>query len=163
MHQLAQLNIAAMKGPLESPLMADFVANLDRINALAESSPGYVWRMKTDEGNATALRPFGDEVLVNLSVWQDLETLRDFVFGAEHVEIMRQRGRWFERMAQAYVVFWWVPAGHRPTTEEARERLEHLHQWGPSERAFTFRNPFPAPDISSPPPARPFPDECPAA
>lgn len=145
-YELAQLNIASMKAPLDSPVMAEFVANLDRINALAENSPGYVWRLKTDEGNATALRPFGDDALVNLSVWQDVGSLRAFVFSTDHVQIMRRRAEWFERMGEAYVVLWWVPAGHRPTIAEAKERLEHLRQHGPTERAFAFRSAHPAPD-----------------
>lgn len=87
-YQLAQLNIAMMKAPLESPLMVDFVGNLDRINALAEQSPGFVWRLKDDEGNATAIRPFGDEVLVNMSVWTDVQSLSNYAFRSAHVEIM---------------------------------------------------------------------------
>jgi hypothetical protein len=160
--ELAQLNVATMKAPLESPVMADFVANLDRINQLAEKSPGYVWRLETEEGDATGLRPFGEDLLVNLSVWQDLKALREFVFRTDHAAIMRRRQEWFERMAEAYVVFWWVPAGHRPSVQEAKQRLEHLRQHGPTERAFTFRTPFPAPDSQSDAPVRPFLDECPA-
>ncbi len=161
-YELAQLNIARMKAPLESPVMAEFVANLGRVNELAEKSPGYKWRLKTEEGNATALRPFGVELLVNLSVWQDLKSLRDYVFGSGHAQIMQQRRQWFERMAEAYVVFWWVPAGHRPSVEEAKERLEYLRTHGPTQRAFTFRNPYPSPDQASNQRVDPFLDECPA-
>ena len=100
-YELAQLNIALMKEPLESPRMADFVANLDRINALAESSPGFVWRLKTEEGNATALRPLGEDTLVNVSVWRDVASLNKYVYGSAHVEIMRRRKEWFERMREA--------------------------------------------------------------
>jgi len=99
--ELAQLNIAKMKGPLDSPLLADFVANLDRINALAESSPGFVWRLQTDQGNATNLRPLGDMTLVNLSVWRDVESLQTFVYKSAHAQIMTRRKEWFERMANA--------------------------------------------------------------
>jgi hypothetical protein len=144
-YQLAQLNIAQMTAPIDSPVMADFVANLDRINGLAEQSPGFVWRLKTDEGNATALRPFGDEYLVNLSLWRDVESLRDFVFKSAHTEIMKRRGEWFERMRESYSVLWWVPEGHRPTTQEAKVRLQLLNEKGPSPEAFTFKNPHPAP------------------
>lgn len=161
-YRLAQLNIATMRTPLESPEMADFVNNLDRINQLAENSPGYVWRLETGEGDATALRPFGDSVLVNLSVWQDLRALRDFVFGSDHVQIMRRRGEWFERMGEAYVVFWWIPAGHRPSAQEAWERLELLRTQGPTARAFTFRQPFPAPDAAAQDAIPVFLDRCPA-
>lgn len=97
-YQLAQLNIALMTAPIDSPVMADFVANLDRINALAERSPGYVWRLQTDDGNATALRPFGEEYLVNLSVWRDIESLQDYVYRSAHTEILRRRKEWFTRM-----------------------------------------------------------------
>ncbi len=145
-YELAQLNIARTKAPLDSPTMADFVANLDRINELADNTPGFVWRLQTDDGNATALRPFGDDVLVNMSVWQDLPSLRDYAFASEHAQFMRRRREWFERMAEAYVVLWWVPAGHRPSVEEAKERLDHLRSYGPTENAFSIRDPYPAPD-----------------
>lgn len=165
-YELAQLNIALMKGPIDSALMADFVANLDRINALAEASAGYRWRLKTDDGNATALRPFGDEMLVNLSVWRDVQALRDFVFGPEHLAIMQQRRQWFEKMPQAYMVLWWVPAGVAPTVEDAKAALDHLRAHGPTPRAFTFRAAFPPPDAgagqAAEQAAERFVDECPA-
>jgi Domain of unknown function (DUF3291) len=142
-YELAQLNIAAMKDPLESPGMADFVSNLDRINALAESSPGFVWRLQTGEGNATNLRPLGDMTLVNLSVWRDVESLQTFVYKSAHAQIMARRKEWFERMANAYFVLWWVPYGHRPSFTEAAERLAVLKKNGPTPAAFTFRQPFP--------------------
>lgn len=147
-YELAQLNIAMMKEPLESPGMADFVANLERINALAEASPGFVWRLQTDEGDATAMRPLGDDVLVNLSVWRDVESLGKYVFGSAHVEIMRRRREWFDRMREAHFVLWWVPAGHRPTVQAANERLLLLRERGPTAEGFTFRDAFPPPDAS---------------
>lgn len=143
---LAQLNTAKMKESLESPSMADFVANLDRINALAEQSPGFIWRLKDEEGDATAIRPFGENVLVNMSVWKDVASLSSYAFKSAHVEIMRRRREWFEKMAEAYAVLWWVPHGHRPSTSEAAERLALLQRHGPSSQAFTFRESFPAPD-----------------
>lgn len=146
--ELAQLNVATMKEPLESPSMADFVANLDRINALAEGSPGFVWRLQTEEGDATSVRPLGDKTLVNVSVWRDAESLNRFVYESVHVEIMRRRKEWFEVMQEAYVVLWWVPEGHRPSASEAVERLERLRMHGPTLEAFTLRKPFPAPDGS---------------
>jgi len=126
-HELAQLNIAVMKEPLESPGMADFVANLDRINALAESSPGFVWRFQTAEGDATAMRPLGDDTLINLSVWQDLASLNAYVYQSAHVEIMRRRREWFERLREAHVVLWWVAKGYRPSVDEAVSRLNLAH------------------------------------
>jgi hypothetical protein len=147
-YHLAQLNIAHLKAPLDSPQLADFVGNLDRINALAESSPGFIWRLKTPAGDATELRPLGDDVIVNMSVWQDLEALKQYVYRSAHVEVMRRRKEWFERMAEAYMVHWWVRKGHTPTVEEAIARLEHLRQHGPTPHAFNFRDAFPAPDVS---------------
>ena len=101
-YQLAQLNIATLKAPLDDPIMAEFVANLDRINTLADQSPGFVWRLQSDQGDATELRPFGDEILVNLSVWQDTDALRQYVYRSAHTDIMRRRKQWFERMTEAY-------------------------------------------------------------
>jgi hypothetical protein len=143
--QLAQLNIATMREPLESPSMADFVANLERINALAEQSPGFVWRLKDDEGDATSLRPFGEMMIVNMSVWQDIESLRRYAFESAHAEILRRRREWFDHMSDAHAVLWWVPHGHRPTVEEAAERLEYLRAHGATSLAFTFKSAFPPP------------------
>jgi hypothetical protein len=145
-HHLAQLNIALMKESLESPSMADFVNNLDRVNALAEASPGYVWRLQTEEGDATTLRPLGENVLVNLSVWRDIEALREYVYKSDHASLMRRRKEWFDQMEEAFVVLWWVPETHTPSLAEAIERLEHLRQHGPTPEAFNFRNLFPAPE-----------------
>ena len=161
-HELAQLNIATMNEPLDSPGMADFVANLDRVNALAEASPGFVWRLQTEEGDATAVRPMGDDVLVNMSVWRDVASLNAYVYGPAHVEIMRRRREWFQRTTDAYMVLWWVRKGHRPTVEEAIARLERLRQEGPTEAAFTFRRPFPAPDSPQAGASPDFAGECPA-
>jgi hypothetical protein len=161
-YELAQLNVARMKEPLESPTMADFVANLDRINALAESSPGFLWRLQTEEGDATALRPLGDDTLVNVSVWRDVESLNKYVYQSAHVEVMRRRKEWFERMREAYVVVWWVPKGHRPTVFEAIAKLELLRAKGPTQEAFTFRQAFPPPDAEQPSKPFSFGDECPA-
>ena len=159
-YELAQLNIATMKEPLDSPRMADFVANLERINALAESSPGFVWRLKTEEGDATALRPLGDTTLVNMSVWQDVASLNHYVYKTAHVEIMRRRKEWFDRMREASIVLWWVPQGHRPSVVQAIERLQLLRAQGPSPDAFTFRHAFPPPDSAER--SLSFGDECPA-
>jgi hypothetical protein len=159
---LAQLNVATLKAPLDSPQLADFVANLDRINALAEAAPGFVWRLQTEEGDATALRPFGDNVLVNMSVWRDAGSLSRYVYRSAHVEVMRRRREWFAQMAEAYVVLWWVPAGHIPTLDEAKQRLDLLRAAGPSPRAFTFRAAFPPPDARDPGAPFAFGETCPA-
>jgi hypothetical protein len=160
-YELAQLNIAIMKAPLESPPMVDFVANLDRINALAESSPGYVWRLQTEDGDATALRPLGDDTLINISVWADVASLNKYVYGSAHTEIMRRRKEWFQTMREAWVVLWWVRKGHRPDIEEAVAKLELLRAKGPTPEAFTFRKAFPAPDAEARAPFA-FGDQCPA-
>ena len=151
--ELAQLNIAHLKAPIESPLLADFVANLDRINGLADASDGFRWRLMTEEGKATSLRPFGDDVIVNMSVWRDLDALRRFVYRSAHAEILKRRQEWFAHAPLAYAVLWWVPSGHRPTGTEAAGRLEKLRQLGPSLSAFTLVKNFPPPDgtVSSAP------------
>lgn len=139
---LAQLNIAAMIESFDSPRMADFVANLGRINALAESAPGFVWRLKDDPPE----NPFGSTALVNLSVWRDVASLSDFVHRSAHVEIMRRRREWFARMDEASMVLWWVPAGHEPSIHEAADRLHRLRAHGPTAEAFTFASRFNAPE-----------------
>ena len=163
-HELAQLNIGIFRAPIDSPEMAEFVANLDRINALAEQSPGFVWRLQTDEGNATAIRPFPDQdnVAINLSVWSDVDALNRFVFRSAHVEIMRRRREWFERMGEAYMVLWWIRAGHRPSVAEAIAKLEQLRAAGPTPAAFTFRHAFPPPGASTENESADFGDACPA-
>ena len=145
-HHLAQLNIAILKEPLDSPALADFVANLDRINALAENSPGYVWRLKSDDNNAVSFRLMGEDSIVNMSVWQDIESLSQYVYKSAHVDIMRRRWEWFERMAEAFMVLWWIPEGHQPSIDEALHQLNHLRAHGPTAVAFTFRNSFPPPN-----------------
>jgi hypothetical protein len=143
--QLAQLNIARLAAPIDSPQLADFVANLERINALAESSAGFVWRLQTEEGDATAIRHFGDDVVVNMSVWEDVESLRSYVYETAHVEILRRRREWFEKSLESHLVLWWVPEGHIPTLHEAEQRLHSLQRQGPGPEAFTFREAFPPP------------------
>ena len=103
-YHLAQLNIAMLREPLESPGMADFVANLERINALAEASPGYLWRLQDEAGDATAIRPFGAEVLVNLSLWRDVQSLSDYVYKSAHAEMLKRRREWFDKAEQAHMV-----------------------------------------------------------
>lgn len=162
-YELAQLNIGIIKGPIDGPVMAEFVANLDPINALAERTPGFVWRFQTEEGNATSVRPYpeNESMAVNMSVWKNVDSLRLFVFHSEHVAIMRRRREWFEKMDEAFLVLWWVPKGHRPTVEEAKNRLELLRRKGPTAEAFTFRQAYPPPDAPQAAPAE-FGDECPA-
>jgi hypothetical protein len=115
-YRLAQINIARMLAPLTDPVMADFVANLPPINALADSSPGFVWRFQTEQGDATGVRPYDDDrIIINFSVWEDLDSLRNFVYRSAHAGILKRRREWFDRLTDAYVALWWVPAAHRPT------------------------------------------------
>jgi hypothetical protein len=144
-HHLAQLNIARLRAPLDSPELADFVALLPEINGLAERSPGYVWRLQDDSGDATALRPFEPDVIVNLTVWQSVESLRGFVYRTAHLEPMRRRREWFTPVDGPHLVLWWTPADARPTMTEAAERLDRLRRHGPTPGAFTLREPHPAP------------------
>jgi hypothetical protein len=149
-HHLAQLNIARMLAPLDSEQMAGFVQALEPLNALADGAPGFVWRLQTEDGDATAIRPYDDDMMiVNLTVWESVETLADFAYRSDHRDVMVQRRKWFERMAEAFMVLWWVPAGHRPSVAESKERLELLRRDGPTPAAFTFRKPFPAPDAEA--------------
>jgi heme-degrading monooxygenase HmoA len=148
-YHVAQLNIGRLLAPLDDPQIADFVAILNPINALADRDPGFVWRFQTPEGNATTERPYDDDrILINLSVWKSVEALRAFVYSGEHAAVMQRRREWFERMTDVYVALWWVPAGHLPSVAEAVERLEHLKRVGPSPEVFTFRQVNPAPDTS---------------
>ena len=145
-YQLAQLNIGSILGPIDGPIMADFAALLDEINAIAERSPGFIWRLQASDGNATSFRPFDDDnILVNLSVWESVEQLHAYVYRSAHGAAMRRRREWFEPMRGGYVALWWVPAGHRPSLVEARQRLEHLAEYGPSTHVFTFKQAFPPP------------------
>jgi hypothetical protein len=141
---VAQVNIARPKAPVDSPLLADFKALLDPVNAIADEARGFVWRLQDESGNATALRIFDDALMVNMSVWESIEALWDFVHAGDHLAVMRRRREWFERM-EHFMCLWWVPAGHVPEIAEAEERLRLLRQHGPTERAFTFKQRFAPP------------------
>jgi len=145
--ELAQLNVADLAAPLDSPQLADFVANLDRINSLAEASPGFVWRLKDDGGNATeSNEPFDDKTIVNLSVWENVDALHHYVYQTAHTDVMRRRQEWFIPRSSVSAVLWWVPKGHRPDAYEAQSRLLLLNKLGSTHDAFTFkqRMDFPA-------------------
>jgi hypothetical protein len=145
-YRIAQINIARTKAPLDDPQMAGFVARLDEINALADRSPGFVWRLQTPQGNATYLRPYDDDrILINMSVWETVEALKHYVYQTAHAELLRQRQEWFEKISGVYVALWWVPADHIPGVDEAKKRLANLDEHGPTQFAFTFKALF-APD-----------------
>jgi len=141
---LAQLNVARPLAPLDSPKLAEFVAQLAPINALAEAAPGFIWRLVGDGGDATSVRVDDPTIIVNMSVWQTPEALFDFVYKTAHAKVMARRREWFDRM-QTFVVLWWIPAGHVPTVAEAMGRLALLEANGPSPEAFTFKQRYPAP------------------
>jgi hypothetical protein len=144
---LAQVNIARMRAPLDNPQMAAFVTALDPVNAIADASPGFVWRLQDEAGDATAIRPFDDPaMMINMSVWESVEALAAFVYRqGDHRAIMRRRVEFFTR-PEVSMALWWVAIGHRPTPAEALARLETLRRLGPSLEAFTFARPYPAPD-----------------
>ena len=157
-YQLAQCNIGRLRAPLDSPTLAGFVAGLEPINQLADATPGFVWRLETDDGDATSIRAFDDDMLlINMSVWESIDALAEFVYRSAHRDVMRQRGQWFEKMTDAYLVLWWIPAATRPTVADAKVRLDMLRRYGPTAEAFTFRSPFPAPDASDA--SEPVPDD----
>jgi hypothetical protein len=145
-HHLAQVNVGRLRAPVDAPETAAFMAALDPINALADAAPGFVWRLQTDDGNATSVS-FNDDpmVIINMSVWESIEALSEFVYRTEHVDVIRRRAEWFHRSVEAYLALWWIPAGHLPSVEEAATRIAALRADGPTAFAFTFRERFPAP------------------
>jgi hypothetical protein len=150
MAQLSQINIGRLIAQVDDPRLAEFVSQLDEVNALAESSPGFVWRLKSDSGNATDIA-YSDDlyVHVNMSVWQSIESLKEFTYGPRHLAVFRNRQKWFEKMSQPHLCLWWIPDGHIPSVKEGRERLEHYQSHGPSAHAFSFTESFPAPSFES--------------
>jgi hypothetical protein len=138
---LAQLNIGRLRYEIGDPRMADFVDNLARVNAIADRAEGFVWRLQDDTGNATNFRPYRDpRIAVNMSVWESVEALERYVWQTVHKRFYARRAEWFEPSRDRYFVMWWVPAGHRPTIDEAMARLEHLEQHGPTGHAFDWQS-----------------------
>lgn len=157
-HHLAQINVARLKAPMDAPETADFKNNLDRINAIAEASPGFVWRLTGEGDDATDLVAFDDPMIItNMSVWESPAALGAFVYRSGHVEIMRRRAEWFHEM-EVFMALWWVPADHTPSLAEALAKLALIERDGPTAQAFTFRQPFPAPDATTSP--LPILDKC---
>ncbi len=163
-YQIAQVNVGRLLAPRDSPQLAGFFAALDPVNAAADRAPGFVWRLQTEEGNATAITAFewdrGDShgVLINMSVWNSVKELAAFVYGELHRSVLLQRRTWFQTVAEPTTCLWWVPAGHRPSTDEAEERVLLLRAHGPTPAAFTFRHSFGPPDgdeRETPRPGRP--------
>jgi len=147
--QLAELNVARAVADVDGPVLAEFVGALEAINALADAAPGFVWRLAgADAGAPAAADAVDARLLLNLSVWTSPEALFEYVYKSQHTAFLVKRRQWFEKPAQAHMVLWWVPAGHRPTLAEALERLELLRQQGPSAQAFSFKERFPPPGSS---------------
>jgi hypothetical protein len=146
-YHLAQINVARGKGPLDSPLMEGFTAQVDAVNAVAESSPGFVWRLVDLDGEGvSASEVFSDPlIIVNMSVWESVEALRDYVYRHHHGQVFRDRKQWFDDLDGPGLAMWWIPAGERPTLVDAKRRLERLAQQGPTAEAFTFREVFAMP------------------
>jgi Domain of unknown function (DUF3291) len=146
-YHLAQINIGRLVAPIDDPQIAEFVAQLDPINALAERSPGFVWRLKSDSGNATDI-PYSDDpfVIVNMSVWESLAFLRDYVYRSQHMQVLKDRAKWFEKMEKPHYCLWWIPAGNIPSVAEGRERVEHYQLHGSTPHAFWFSKFFPQPE-----------------
>ncbi|NGN66329.1 DUF3291 domain-containing protein [Streptomyces sp. A7024] len=142
--QLAQVNISRLRFPLDSPELADFVAGLEPVNATADAADGFVWRLQGDGDDATDVRVFDDEwIIINLTVWRDVDALKAFMYAGQHRELMRRRREWFERVTEPMTALWWVQAGHRPTPADAEKRLVRLREDGPTAYAFTLRDTYP--------------------
>lgn len=143
MSYLAQINIAKMIAAIDSPVMADFVNNLDRINTLAESSDGFIWRLKDDQNNATTIQVFEDDfIVVNMSVWKSMNALFEFTYASDHVELFKRKKEWFHQMKEMHMAFWYVDEGCMPTTQQAKERLAYLQKYGETPYAFTFKSKY---------------------
>jgi hypothetical protein len=153
-HVLAQVNIGRLREPLDSPALAGFMAALDPVNALADAAPGFVWRLQTEAGNATAVRAFEWDtagsagVIMNMSVWESVERLAAFVYSGAHRRVLRRRREWFQPMAEAYTALWWIPRGTVPTVADAEAKIRYLRAHGPTPAAFTLRVHFPPPDAA---------------
>jgi len=142
-HHLSQVNISRMIAPLSNPIMADFVAELDSINQLADNAPGFVWRLQTEAGNATSVSAYDDElILLNLSVWESIDDLKQFVYRSQHGKVMRNRNKWFQKYQGVNMALWWLPVGDLPTVDEAEKRLQYLNDFGDSDYAFSFKNQY---------------------
>lgn len=147
-YHIAQLNVGYTVAPLDDPRMADFVNNLVRINTLGHQTPGFVWQLVNDGGDSTTFRFDNDaDMLINLTVWDSIDALFDFAYKSEHLDFFRRRREWFVKMERPYLVLWWVPAGHHPTLQEAREKLDYLEAHGPTPLAFTFRQRYTVEDL----------------
>ena len=144
---LAQINIGRLTAPQGDPRVQPFFDALDRVNALADAAPGFVWRLQDESGNAMGISYSPDPLLaVNMSVWRDADSLFDFVYRSAHTPVMARRRDYFQRFDGAYQALWWVEAGSVPTVQDGLSRLWLLDRFGPCPQAFTFKARFPSPD-----------------
>ncbi len=142
-YHIAQINIAKAKAEMDSEIMTGFVERLDEINQLADQSAGFVWRLQTDDGDSTAIRVFDDsQLIINMSVWESIDSLKDYVYKTAHVELIRDRQAWFNKMLESQIALWWIPAGHIPSIEEGKQKLDELEKKGSNESIFTFAKPY---------------------
>ena len=148
--KIAQVNIAKMKAPMDSPIMVDFVNNLDHINDIAEKSPGFVWRLKVDTNNATSIKIFDDEfLLVNMSVWDNMDHLFEYVYNSMHGEILKRKKEWFHKMGEMHMAIWYIKNHKYPLESEARERLKYIRKYGETPYSFTFKNKYTTADLKN--------------
>ena len=149
-YHLAQVNIAKMHADIDDPIMSGFAQRLNEINALADGSKGFVWRFQTETGDATYLRPFDDKrILFNMSVWETVEDLKNYVYTSKHLELLKSKANWFTKLGEAHLALWWIQKGHDPSVEEALEKLRFITDKGPTPDAFTFAQPYPSPTTRS--------------
>jgi hypothetical protein len=147
---LAQVNIGRVRGPMDSEIMYGFASRLAEINALADNAPGFIWRLQSDDGDATSIHVYDDDMLlINMSVWESIDALFEYTYRSDHVQLLRGRAEWFERLESHHMAMWWVPEGHIPTPQEAKARLEHLDAHGPTPHAFMFKQRFAAETAAS--------------
>ncbi|WP_155372556.1 DUF3291 domain-containing protein [Catellatospora vulcania] len=139
---LAQLNVGRLIAPIDAPELAEFVALLEPINALADGAPGFVWRLRESESDPalTYRHDFGDDLLINMSVWRGRQDLWDYVYRTRHLAVLQRRREWFQRTVEIHSVMWWIPDGHLPSAAEGMARLALLAEHGPGADAFTFRD-----------------------
>ena len=143
-YNIAEINIGRIKGvTIDDPVMKEFVDNLEKVNTLAETSEGFVWRLKDDADNATHFNPYHDEqVIINVSVWESIEALEHFMYKTVHVDFLKRRREWFQAFGKVYTAMWWIPKGEVPTLQEAVEKLDYLQKHGATEKVFDFRNKY---------------------
>ncbi len=146
MYHIAQINVARMRFSIDDPGMADFVAQLDAVNGLADRSPGFVWRLQGEAGDATTIQAFDEaNILINMSVWETIDALFDFTYKSGHTDVFRRRHEWFDTADGAHLALWWIRSGQLPRVEQGIARLKYLDRHGPSARAFTIKHRFDPP------------------